>query len=80
MEQIESGDIIFSHEEREEYRAAVSYLGERMDILIDFNKPVPVEHAMYLKWCQIGLQGDFDTLKLALAEFDKMIAMSASQD
>jgi hypothetical protein len=29
---------------------------------------------MYLKFCQIGLKGDFDTLHHALAEFDKLLA------
>jgi len=76
MEQLESGDVFFSPEELGEYRAAAAYLREHMEILIDFHNPVPIEHAMYLKWCQIGLQGDFDTLAQALAEFDKMIALA----
>ena len=75
MKQIESGDILISPDEANEYRAAADFLREHSEILIDFSKPIPIEHAMCLKWCQVGLQGDFDTLTLALAEFDRMIAV-----
>lgn len=79
MEQTESGDILVAPEEVEAYRAAAAHLRQHMEILIDFAKPIPIEHAMYLKWCQIGLLGDFETLNQALAEFDKMIALAETR-
>jgi hypothetical protein len=76
MEQTESGDFLISADEVDSFRRAAAHLREHMEILIDFTKPIPVEHAMYLKFCQVGLQGDFDTLQQALAEFDKLIAQA----
>ena len=74
MDQIESGDWFVPAEEVDEYRAAAAHLRDHMEILIDFTRPIPVEHAMYLKFCQIGLQGDLDTRQQALAEFDRLTA------
>jgi hypothetical protein len=74
MQQLESGDWLIPEDERDEYVAAAASMREHMEILVDITKPLPVEHAMYLKFCQVCVMKDFDTVKLALAEFDRIMA------
>jgi len=78
MERTESGGYLIPREELETYRQAAAFLREHAEIPIDLAGPIPLEQAMYLKFCQVGLQGDIDTLQRALAEFDKLIELAGS--
>jgi hypothetical protein len=79
MELLESGDWLIPEGERDEYRVAAARMLETMEIFVDITKPICVEHAMYLKFCQICVMKDFDTAERAIAEFDRIIAETTTR-